>query len=88
MVQDAKCDNVILRNFLSLVLYKEDIHPIITPINMVIVGMIFIHIGSLHLDDIFGRSQIIIEPDITDIMDIIIIGFTTFLSSVVDEHGL
>lgn len=59
-----------------------------TPISIIIVGMTFNHKGNLHLADIFGINQIIIEPEITDSRDIVIIGFITAGDSTDDEQGL
>jgi hypothetical protein len=50
--------------------------------------MIFIINGSLHLEDIFGISQIIIDPDAIDSIDIVTIGLMTDIDSTEDEWGL
>jgi len=70
------------------VLYNDDLQPISVPINIIIVGIIFIHNGRLHLVDMFGINQNIIEPDAIDRIDIVTIGFTTAGNSIDEEHAL
>jgi hypothetical protein len=44
---------------------------------IIIIGIIFNHSGSLHLVLIFGINQIIEAPEITDSIDMVIIGLIT-----------
>ena len=88
IVHEAKCEKLIDRYLLLLVLYLDDPHPINTPTSIIIVGMIFIHRGSLHLALIFGIIHTMTDPDTTDKTDIVTIGLITAGDSTEDEHGL
>jgi len=66
----------------------DTIHPKIAPVITKARVLIFNIGGRFTLSIVIGIDQIIIDPVIIERIDIIIIGFTTILSSIVEEFGL